>query len=481
MEYPGNAALSENIKARIISTFEQTLESARQGKRQEAQLGCDFILKLDGDFEPARKLADLLRSMGAAASEGEEPAPDHLGTMRSLAEGRRFRDLLEYASAHEAAVSQDAGLKGLLDEAKSLLEAEPYVASFLQSARQAAQQGDMEKVSGLIAKAKALDPAHPGIGPLEQLARTEQDPSATVKIPLDFSLDLEEPVGSFSLGQEDAGAAPAFEVEAAEPAPPAAIESEALEEDPLAAFAVPSEPAPVSEPAPDSGPSSLGDGGAATGSDPLEDAFASTSAERAEPPAAPVSTEEDDPFAALEAGLGSEAEDDPFAAFSLAAGDDASEISADELARSEDASLENDVFGAESTADEAPDSGDERINELLADGQSAFEQGDHQGAIDAWSRIFLIDVDNEDASRRIERARTLKAEGERQVEEVYHEGLNAWEQVTLQRPREAFEQVLGLQPSHVAANELLEQIAHRRGGGPTVAATGGAGSRDGPR
>ena len=47
MSYPGNATLSQEIRQRILTTFEQTLSMAGEGKRQEAMLGCDFILRLD--------------------------------------------------------------------------------------------------------------------------------------------------------------------------------------------------------------------------------------------------------------------------------------------------------------------------------------------------------------------------------------------------------------------------------------------------
>ena len=66
---------------------------------------------------------------------------------------------------------------------------------------------------------------------------------------------------------------------------------------------------------------------------------------------------------------------------------------------------------------------DRRIRELLDEGQAAFDAGDPQGAIDSWSRIFLIDIDHQEASRRIEAARKLKAESERQAEEIFHDGV----------------------------------------------------------
>jgi tetratricopeptide (TPR) repeat protein len=102
--------------------------------------------------------------------------------------------------------------------------------------------------------------------------------------------------------------------------------------------------------------------------------------------------------------------------------------------------------------------GDGRIPELLAEGQGAAERGDYQGAIDAWSRIFLIDVDHEEAARRIEEARRLKAEREREVEEVFHEGLAALERGDRDGARERFERVLAVQPNHLAARDALRQM-----------------------
>jgi tetratricopeptide (TPR) repeat protein len=100
-----------------------------------------------------------------------------------------------------------------------------------------------------------------------------------------------------------------------------------------------------------------------------------------------------------------------------------------------------------------------RIRELLAEGQAASDRGDPQAAIDAWSRIFLIDIDHQEASRRIEQARKLKAEKERQVEEIFHDGLGAIESRDLERARRSFQQVLELQPGHVTAREYLDQLA----------------------
>src|SRR5262249_59098610 len=56
MSYPGNPSLAPDVQQRIRSTFEHTLGLAEKGSRQEALLGCDFVLRMDPLFEPARRL-----------------------------------------------------------------------------------------------------------------------------------------------------------------------------------------------------------------------------------------------------------------------------------------------------------------------------------------------------------------------------------------------------------------------------------------
>jgi hypothetical protein len=83
MSYVGNSSLSPQIQERILNTFQQTLSLAQEENRQEALLGCDFILRLDPLFEPARRLqerlnetegavevADLAEIVGAETSAG---------------------------------------------------------------------------------------------------------------------------------------------------------------------------------------------------------------------------------------------------------------------------------------------------------------------------------------------------------------------------------------------------------------------------
>ncbi|MGA8809958.1 MAG: hypothetical protein WB973_18960, partial [Thermoanaerobaculia bacterium] len=57
-----------------------------------------------------------------------------------------------------------------------------------------------------------------------------------------------------------------------------------------------------------------------------------------------------------------------------------------------------------------------KIEQYLTDGDRAANAGNYQQAIDLWSRIFLIDVTNDEASSRIENAKAKRRENEAKVE-----------------------------------------------------------------
>jgi tetratricopeptide (TPR) repeat protein len=351
MSYPGNPSLSADVQQRILSTFEQTLDLAAEGSHQEALLGCDFVLRMDPQFQAARTLQERLRGAAGAVAVNDlragapatinahdpfgtldgvsldlpdlpdadffgnsaaapiaAPGSDLRAELAALLGERRFPELLQRAQQNMGAIATDPELQRIAGFAQERLEAEPYVVKFLGSAREAQRKGDLPEVERLLAKARSLDPSHPGIAEVER-----------------------------SLGARAA-------------APTAS---------------------PVSLPSPVVAPAS------------------------------------------------------PF---------------------------DNGSFGGDSESAR-------RIQELLHEGQTAFDAGDPQAAIDAWSRIFLIDIDHQEASRRIELARKLKAEMERLVEEIFHDGLSGLENGDLAGARQAFQRVLELQPGHITAREYLDQLA----------------------
>ena len=343
MSYSGNPALSSDVKQRILSTFDQTLDLAREGNRQEALLGCDFVLRMDPQFQPAHLLQERLRATTGPVSVDDlsgTPAmpvldpfadlaglsldlpdllPDQGGSgggggslraeLQTLSDQRRFPELMAAVQRNQAAVTGDPELQRILGVAQERMEAEPFVLKFLASARQALQSGDAAETARLLDKARALDPGHPGIVELDRLRASGAGSSA---------------------------------------AAPAALKI----------------PKPIK-----------------TGAMPVSLAFG----------------------------------------------------------------------GGDSESDR-------RIRELLDEGQTALDAGDPQGAIDSWSRIFLIDIDHQEASRRIESARKLKAESERQAEEIFHDGLAQLEAGDAAGARRAFQRVLEIQPGYFAAREYLQQL-----------------------
>lgn len=408
MTYPGNQSLASDVQQRIRSTFEHTLGLAEKGSRQEALLGCDFVLRMDPLFEPARRLQERLEGTsgplavedlrrerpptssmplasppgGPAAAADPPAAPDTLWTdldglaselpdlpdphappgpaalraeFESLLSERRFQELQLRAQREAPTVQADLELQHLERLAQERLEAGPYVSKFLLSAREAMRAGNIAEGNRLLDKARALDPTHPGIAELSSPGRQEPGAAGTA--------GASAGQGSVAAGAAGAASAASF----------------------AAAALTPGAAAPSLAPPP---PGALGP----------QPAGSSMQPSRLSPA----------PAAATTAG-----------------GDNESE---------------------------------RRIRQLLDEGQAALDGGDPQAAIDAWSRIFLIDIDHQEASHRIDAARRIKAERDRQVEETFHDGLSHLEASDADGARRAFQRVLELQPGHLQAREYLQQL-----------------------
>lgn len=120
--------------------------------------------------------------------------------------------------------------------------------------------------------------------------------------------------------------------------------------------------------------------------------------------------------------------------------------------------MDSSHHAGDSDAVSGNDNGAARISDLLAEGEAAFARKAYQVAIDAWSRIFLIDADNDDARRRIDEAQRQQAERARRVEEIFHDAVDRLEAGETRPARQGFEKVLALQPNHVAAREHLRRL-----------------------
>jgi len=100
-----------------------------------------------------------------------------------------------------------------------------------------------------------------------------------------------------------------------------------------------------------------------------------------------------------------------------------------------------------------------KIDQYLADGDRASAAGDHQQAIDLWSRIFLIDVTNDDASERIERAKAKRRELDQKLEPLLASGIAAFDRGDTEKAHTDLGEVLRLDPRNATAQGYLDRLS----------------------
>src|ERR1017187_9995315 len=119
---------------------------------------------------------------------------------------------------------------------------------------------------------------------------------------------------------------------------------------------------------------------------------------------------------------------------------------------------------------------DPRITQFLKQGDEALARGNAQKAIDLWSRVFLIDLSNEEASRRIDAARESQADAARKIDVLLTEGVTQYESGDLVGARNKFLDVLAVSEPDATAPGYLNQIeaalASAESAAPVSASTG---------
>ncbi len=496
MSYPGNPALASDVQERISNTFQQTLGLVSQQRDQEALVGCEFILRMDPDFRPAQALVARIKSgerpvmiddlksrpaeqeprageedlvdapqndlealddledlagladfdelepgdppVGSAAASPQlgkpiampglasaESATSGLATMMGdLLAKRSFEQILQIAETQKQAVEADSHVQKIVEKALGLHESTAYVEAFIKSAEQARSVGELGEMEKHLTKARALDPSQPDV------------------------LGFGKPG---TAGDSDDAGVLTFE----EDEPPLDFDSEPL----------------ATESAEDAGLMALQQQSLSLDADDTPGAAEVMAGLSGDPrQTKPMAAVSDDSNVGLDEGkqdsvfFGEDDSPDGGADFSFdAEGSHSAEMIEDELL--EDESLEDPDtlhFGDESGLQGsegfgASEEGD-RVGQLLTEGQESFDRGEYQSAIDVWSRIFLIDIDNAEASNRIEEARAKKAEIERQAEELFHEAAGHIDNKALDEAKSALRRVLELKPNHSIAAEYLSQL-----------------------
>ncbi len=373
--YPGNASLPSEVKQRILTTFRQTLDLFQQGRTDEAVAGCDFLLSLDQNFGPAKKLRAQAAS-GAAVDITEFGAfntphaeGDELVEAGQALADREFQRALDLSTSILTRDFTNETAQKIAEDAREKLEAAPFIDQFIQKARKQIAEGKVDAARMSLDKARALDPNHPDIQAAEA-----------------------------SLPQSGFGA-PAF--------------NDPLPEQPSAtSFVVDPQP---QEPAGRSG-----DFGFKFEEEPKNDfSF-------------------DNPAA--------------FSFGSPPAGAEAPVVSAAPPS-------ESNTFDFTTASIDISSEDQSKIDQYLQEGDDASAAGDIQLAIDLWSRIFLIDVTNDAASERIEKARGKRMELDKKVEDLMVAATLAYEKRDFATAKTKFEDVLRLDPRNFNAGEYLEKLS----------------------
>jgi len=440
--YPGNPALPREVRDKILSTFRHTLNLFKEGKAEDCVIGCDFILKMDPRFAPARQLMDKAKNpaseIDVARLEAivlETPtrqeriaSPETDRLLVRAAESFNARDFDAAVAAAEQVLqtlpgNQDAS--EILRKAKEKKNAQPQFEVARQRAIAALDGHRMGEARAALERMRALDAEHPAVALLDRKLAAPAPASTQAR-------DLGESTNpGLSLGEGPA------EPSSMEPAGGGglgelSLDSLSLDDSPAAV------PPPPDTGEPVTGPLSLSGRDAGPGS------FSSAGA--------------------LDDGAPNFWSDAPETAASMSSGDLGSlSLDAPEPAPLSSYNPEplEPVFASTPAIPPPPPeppSQQQEIASLLERGDEASRAGNRQQAIEIWSRIFLIDINNSDAVGRIERARQEMSEGNKRVADALKRGREAFEGGDLSGAREAFLQVLAFDESDATARSYLDRI-----------------------
>jgi len=408
MSYPGSTDLDAKVQQRILTAFGESVRLYREGHGEECRTILRSILEVDPKFSPAQRLedavvrgaqVDLAQLLGAISAASPLKADETLARAREAIARRDFQGAVVLAQSLLRELPGHPEARALALEGQSRIRAAGEVEGHLARAEEALAAGMLAEATGFVKLALAADPGHPRLQALTQRleeARIAPEPESEPE----FQFETYRPETAFAAEPPAAGR-PA----AAPPGPPS----------PPAAAPAPPEPLP---------PELL----------PSPAALAPP----ARPPVPPA------PAA-------------PSAAPAVEPGDGAL-FTFDEAAGEVEFGGARELDFSPPSAAPAADGTEAKIRALLDQGQEAFDRGDHQAAIDSWSRIYLLDAQNSEAERRIEQARRRSEEGQRLAEHRFYEAREAFEEGRREDARALCQEVLALVPQHLEAHDLLARL-----------------------
>jgi tetratricopeptide (TPR) repeat protein len=415
--YPGNPGLPKEVREKILSTFRHSLNLFKAGKAEDCAVGCEFILKMDPRFVPAKRLLEQSRNPDSRMDLAElesyvaetltpmeklgTTAPDKLliSAIEAYAE-RDFDRAIEESNRVLTVLPGNNDAREILEKAKRKKELQPHVENFRQRALFALESGQADEAKRNFERMRSLDPEHPEVEKLSQ--KLQGFPTATEPPPDVFSAStFEFPFGDFGAAAVDGEP---FGLSAAS-SPPQSVSTP-----------------PESPPSPPAGFDSLS----------LETSLSDWPVVPDAPEAPPSTAETPPPPSA--SGFG-----------------DFWNSSSPEISLAEPAPP--DAPSPPTVVAASPE-----IQSLLDEGDRLSDKGDHQGAIETWSRIFLSDLSNSQAASRIENARARLAETNRRVSEALRQGRMLYESGKPKEAREKFLEVLAIDENEATARAYLHRI-----------------------
>ncbi len=435
MTYPGNPQLSSDAQERVLSAFRRAITLLQGGNRREATIALDFTLRLDPDFEPARNLSNQLSTgsgeidLASMISELGLPTEQEIqAKLVDAVDDFNERRLTEARNKVEAVLRELPGsqeARRLLAQIDQALKTEANIGELLTRAHQDLAAGRAGQAAELVMKAQAIDPDHPGIAPLLH------------------EIQAMAPAG----GQPPLA-----------PVPPASSDRSGF---------TPDQPQSVEFAVPEAGdgvhnvPATGGFETLPEGAPLFGDAEAFTPAFEFESPEEPGAGAAPSPGQSTETG---ERTPSP--------GDDLADLF------DQDASAP----GPAETVPAAPE-GERagRVTELRRQGQEAFDREDYLEAIDIWSRIYLIDPDNQEASTAIDEARKRQDEIDRAIEQRIFEAQEAATAGNTATALDIVHEILTAHPDNLAAHQLEETLTRQEAVSPPPAPTGAASNEETPQ
>jgi tetratricopeptide (TPR) repeat protein len=408
--YPGNSALSTAVKDRVLSTFQQTIALFKQGRTEEVVQGCGLILRMDPLFDPAKKLMEKARNPAAPINVDSLLVADPIAEARAAMLARNFQKVVDLTTEILTNDLMNDEARVLNEQAREKMEAAPFVDQFVKKAEQAIATGDAHAAKVSLDKLKTLDADDTAIARLETGIKGIK-PAAAGGSP-SFVVDTPASAGGARSSAQASDFGFTFEEEKAAPPPPQSFSFDS--------------------------PFSTDTGTVPPVTPPANFSFDAPSQPAPSQPAPPPKPA-------------------PSTAFSF---DTPSPFSPP----AQGASAEFDFTTA--SVETSPDD-QKKVQEYLADGDRAFDAGQFQQAIDLWSRIFLIDVTNEQASERIEKAKMRRRDIDQKGEALLATGIQAFDRGDRDAARENLAKLLQLDPTNPTALEYMEKLSE-------VATEGGA-------